>query len=126
MPDQPVEPEGRGPYPSNLEIRVSRLEDDVSDIAASFGRLAAATQRLDERIGRLETSTERLDARVGSLEAGFARLEALIVSTLPHLPTKEEVARLPTKTYVWAILAVLITAMYGAFGAGLAAIALLR
>jgi hypothetical protein len=62
----------------------------------------------------------------GRLEAGFARLEALFISALPHLATKEEVARLPTKTYMWAVLAVLITAMYGAFGAGLAAIAMLR
>jgi hypothetical protein len=132
-PDQPVEPAGSEPYGPNLETRVSRLEDDVSDMAASIGRLAVVTGRLDERVGRLEATTdrlaattERLDGRVGHLEAGFARLEALFISTLPHLATKEEVARLPTKTYVWAVLAVLITAMYGAFGAGLAAIALLR
>jgi hypothetical protein len=131
MPDQPVEREGPEPYPHRLEMRVSRLEGDMSDVGASIARL-------DGRIGRLEATTERLDERLGRLEAGFARLEALFTATLPHLATKEdiamlphlatkeEVAKLPTKGYMWGVLAVLITAMYGAFGAGLAAIAMLR
>jgi hypothetical protein len=145
MPDQPVEREGPEPYPHRLEMRVSRLEGDMSDVGASIarldgriGRLEATTERLDERLGRLEATTERLDGRIGRLEAGFARLEALFTATLPHLATKEdiamlphlatkeEVAKLPTKGYMWGVLAVLITAMYGAFGAGLAAIAMLR
>ena len=45
---------------------------------------------------------------------------------LPHLATKEQVAALPTRTYLWAVLGALITAIFGAFGAGLAAIAMLR
>ena len=77
-------------------------------------------------VARLETTTERLDERVGGLEAGFAHLEALFTAPLPHLTTKEDVARLPTKAYMRGVLAALITAMYGAFGAGLAAIAMLR
>ena len=62
-------------------------------------------------IARMETTTKRLDGRIGRLEAGFTRLEALFAATLPHLATKKDVARLPTKAYMWGVLAVLITAM---------------
>lgn len=78
------------------------------------------------------------------LEPVIIRIDATLTSTLPHLATRVEVGRavsdlrvemsslrvemnqklsdLPTRTYMWGILGVLITA----YGAGLAALAVIR
>lgn len=100
MPDT-VDPPAGGPYVSGLETRVSTLEGDVRDLR--------------------ETLSE--------LRAGMARIEA----TLPHLATKAQLAELraelaekPSKTYLWAVVGVLITAIMGAFGASLAAVSILH
>ena len=39
MPDTPIEQPPRGGYDPTLEMRVSRLEDDVRDLKAMCGRL---------------------------------------------------------------------------------------
>lgn len=100
MPDQ-IDPTSPGPYVLALESRVSRLEDEVRDNRGALARL----------------------------EAAMARIEA----TLPHLATKADLAELraelaekPSKTYLWAVMGVLITAILGSFAAGLAAISVLR
>ena len=53
----------------------------------------------------------------------------MLAATLPHLATKAELAELraeladkPSKTYMWGVLATLITA----YAAGLAALAIVR
>jgi hypothetical protein len=105
MPDTPLERSGGGPYDPALEPRVSRLEDDMRDMRTTMVRL----------------------------EVSVARIEAMLDATLPHLATKAEVTDLrmevrtgladkPGKTYMWGILAVLITA----YAAGLAALAIVR
>jgi uncharacterized coiled-coil protein SlyX len=119
MPDDMVEGSGGQPYPSDLEARVSRLEGEMSELRAILVRLEAGIARLDERMGRLEERMTRLEGQMTGLEE---RVDA----TLPHLATKEQVALLPTRTYMWGVLGVLITAMFGAFGAGLAAVAILH
>ena len=62
----------------------------------------------------------------------LARIEATLSSTLPHLATKAELSELraeladkPGKTYLWAVVGVLVAAIVASYGAGLAAIALL-
>ena len=63
----------------------------------------------------------------------IVRIDATLTSTLPHLATKAELAELraelkadlaekPSRAYLWGVLAVLITA----YGAGLAALAILK
>lgn len=54
------------------------------------------------------------------------RIEAMLAAVLPTLATKAELAEKPGKTYLWGILGVLVTAILGAFGAGLAAVAILH
>lgn len=98
MPDQPVEPSGPQAYPSGLEARVSRLEDNFDAM-----------------------KTDMTEIRVS-----IARLEAKFDAIIPQLATKEQVAQLPTRTYLWGVLGVLIACIYGGFGAALAAYTVLR
>ena len=59
------------------------------------------------------------------VKAVLARIEPMIIridATMPHLATKAELAEKPSKTYMWGILGVLITA----YAAGLAAMAVIR
>ncbi len=67
------------------------------------------------------------------LEPLIIRVDATLTSTLPHLATRAELANLrsemnekfgdvPTKTYLWGLIGVLITA----YAAGLAALAVLK
>ncbi len=104
MPDT-VEPPAGGPYLQSLETRVSRLEEEQRDMRGSLARL----------------------------ELAAARIEAMLAATLPHLATKAELAELrmelaekPSKTYLWLVLGVLMSAVLGSFGAGLAAISILH
>ncbi len=91
MPDTPVAGHDGGPYDRGMEARISRLEEDMREVKSAVGRLEATT----------------------------IRIEAMLAATLPHLATKAELAEKPGKTYMWGILAVLLTA-YACELAGLA------
>lgn len=65
-------------------------------------------------------------ASLARLELAVARIEAMLAATLPHLATKAELADKPSKAYLWLALGVLVTAILGSFGAGLAAISILH
>jgi Na+/citrate or Na+/malate symporter len=75
---------------------VSRLEEDMRDVKAAGSRLEATTMRIG----------------------------AMLAATLPHLATTKAELRadLPSKTCMWAILAVLLTA----YACGLAGLAVLK
>jgi hypothetical protein len=94
MPDIPVAGHGGGPYDRGMEARISRLEEDMREVKSAVGRLEATT----------------------------IRIEAMLAATLPHLATKAELAEKPGKTYMWGILAVLLTA----YACGLAGLAVLK
>jgi hypothetical protein len=81
----------------------------------------------------VKASIASLDARTARLETSVAEIKAMLTATLPHLATKAEVAGLrtdmvagfadkPGKTYMWGILAVLLTA----YACGLAGLAILK
>jgi predicted RNase H-like nuclease (RuvC/YqgF family) len=126
MPDTPIAPYNGDPYHPRMEERVARLEEGMQDVKASI-------VRLDERFVRLEDRTARIENTV-------TEIKAMLVATLPHLATKAEltaglseqntrIAALtvalgekPSKTYMWGILAVLLTA----YACGLAGLAVLR
>ena len=112
MPDIPVAGHGDDEYDPHMEERMSRVEADIHDLTASTRRLEDTTSRL---------------------EHAMVRLEAKLDATLPHLATKAEVAELradmvagfadkPSKTYMWGILAVLLTS----YACGLAGLAVLK
>jgi hypothetical protein len=84
-------------------------------------------------MGDVKTAIASLDARTARLEVSLAEIKAMLAATLPHLATKAEVAELrtemvagfadkPGKTYMWGILAVLLTA----YACGLAGLAILK
>jgi hypothetical protein len=112
MPDTSVAPQDGEPYDPRTEARVSRLEEHMGDVKSAIASL---------------------DARVARVEIGVVRIESMLAATLPHLATKAEVAELrtemvagfadkPGKTYMWGILAVLLTA----YACGLAGLAVLK
>jgi hypothetical protein len=94
MPDIPVAGHGGGPYDRGMEARISRLEEDMREVKSAVGRLEATT----------------------------IEIKAMLAATLPHLATKAELAEKPGKTYMWGILAVLLTA----YACGLAGLAVLK
>ena len=105
MPDTPLERGFGGPYDPSVEPRLARVEADMRD---------------------LRQDMKELLAMVGQIQA-----------TLPHLATKAQVAELraelrdefagkPSKLYMWGVLGVLVAAIMALYGAGLAALTLLR
>jgi hypothetical protein len=99
--DSPVEPPSGHPYDPNLAERVSRLEGDMRDMRITM---------------------EGLQRSVGEVKELLIRLDERMSATLPHLATKADLAEKPSKTYMWGILAALLTA----YACGLAALAILR
>lgn len=126
MPDHNLEESRSGPYDPGLEARVSRLEDRMVDISATLSELRASTGRLEAGFARLEAGFDRLTTGCSRVETGLTVLEARFDATIPHLATKEQIAMLPTKIYMWGVLGVLVTCILGTFAAVLAAISVLH
>ncbi len=123
MPDTPVAPRDGGPYDPLMEARVSRLEEDMRDVKARLPRMEEAIIRIEAMLSatlphlatkadlaelRTETKTDYADLKT-ELKSDIARLEVALADK-------------PGKTYLWAILAVLLTA----YACGLAGLAVLK
>jgi len=120
MPDTPIEHTARGPYDPSLEMRVTRLEEDMREVKSTTGRLETMVIDLRQAVTRIEATLPHLAAKAEVAE---------ILKTLPHLATKAEVAELradlaekPSRTYLWAGFAALCTA----YASGLALLALVK
>ena len=109
------------------------VKSAIGQLQATTSRLEQTTSRLEATTGRLEETTAKLGERMGRVEIGIAEIKAMLAATLPHLATKAEVAELrtemvagfadkPGKTYMWGIIAALLTA----YACGLAALAILK
>lgn len=94
MPDIPVAGRDGVPYDSTMTMRASWPENDMSDVKSHLKELLATT----------------------------LEIEAMLSATLPHLATKADLAEKPSKTYMWGILSVLLTA----YACGLAGLAVLK
>ncbi len=101
--DNPVEPPTSGEY-APLALRVSRVEGDVHDLKDILVELKVMVGRIDAQIPYLATKAE-----IAGLEVKLAGLEV-------------KLADKPGKTYMWGILAALLTA----YACGLAALAVLK
>ena len=97
MPDSPIDKQYSGPYDPRMEFRVTRLEDDMRDVKGAIIRLESAVSDVRQSCTRIET-------------------------LLPHLATKADLSDKPGKTYLWGILAGLLTA----YACGLAALSVLK
>ena len=80
----------------------------------------------------MATAFEDIELTLSTVSRGFdetkvalddiSRMLARIEAQLPYLATKADLAEKPSKTYMWGILAVLLTA----YACGLAALAILK
>lgn len=125
MPDTPVDRPEPPPYDPNHEVRISRLEGEMSEVKATLGQMLPMLVRIDSMLAatlpHLATKAEVADLRT-EMRSEFAdvRAEIAVMRTdVTHLATKAELAEKPGKTYLWGVLAALIAA-YGAGMAGLA------
>jgi hypothetical protein len=73
---------------------------------------------IERRLARVETDVRDLKDVLGELKVMVARIDAQI----PYLATKADIADKPSKSYMWGILAALLTA----YACGLAALAVLK
>jgi hypothetical protein len=130
--DGPVEPGGGEHYDRSIEPRVSRVENDVRDLKDTLAELKTMVVRMDARLEavlpHLATKSDlaNMDTRLGAMDAKMetrlGAMDARLDATLPHLATKADLADKPGKTYMWGILAALLTA----YACGLAALAVLK
>jgi predicted nucleic acid-binding Zn-ribbon protein len=109
----------------DLQIRDLRsgMDGKMADLRSAMGGLRSDMDGLRSDMGgkmtdlRSEMTDLRSDVRT-RLDILQARLDA----TLPHLATRADLAAVPTKTYMWGIMAALLTA----YACGLAALAVLK
>jgi hypothetical protein len=139
--DEPVEPGSGGRYGPDTEPRLSRVEHDVRDLKDTQADLKSIVTRIEAKLDavlpHLATKADlaatqsdlinmraTLDATLPHLatKADLANTRATLDATLPHLATKADLADKPSKTYMWSILAALLTA----YACGLAALAVLK
>jgi hypothetical protein len=94
---------------ANMDLRFGAVDAKFDAVDAKFEAMDA---KMDAKFDAMDA---KMDAKLGVMDA---RLEA----TLPHLATKADLADKPSKTYMWGILAALLTA----YACGLAALAVLK
>lgn len=140
--DGPVEPGGGEHYDRGVEPRLTRVENDVRDLKDTLAELKTMVARMDARLdavlphlatksdlatmetrlGAMDGRLGAVDGRLGAMDGRLGALDARLDATLPHLATKADLADKPGKTYMWGILAALLTA----YACGLAALAVLK
>ena len=134
--DTPVELPRRDDYDA-LAPRVARVEGDVSDIKTVLAELKVVMVRIDTRIEtqlphlatkadvaelearmerRFNEFNDRFDGRFGTVEGRFGEVSSRFGEIEARL------AAMPSKTYMWGILGVLLTG----YACGLAALAVLK
>jgi len=91
----------------------------TSALAATRPETASAISEM-----RLEAANSRSEllGMIGELRSDAANTRSELVGMIAEL--RAMVAEKPSKTYLWAVLGVLVAAMVASYGAGLAAIAL--
>jgi hypothetical protein len=101
-----------------------------ADVANLENKLVAMGADMDLRFGAVDAKFDAVDAKMDAkfdamdakMDAKLGVMDARLEATLPHLATKADLADKPGKTYMWGILAALLTA----YACGLAALAVLK
>jgi len=119
--DEPVEPGSGGRYGPDIEPRLSRVEHDVRDLKDTQADLKSIVTRIEAKLDAVlpHLATK---ADLAATQSDLINMRATLDATLPHLATKADLADKPSKTYMWSILAALLTA----YACGLAALAVLK
>ena len=111
-----------------MASRLSRVENDVRDLKDTLADLKTIVVRMDARLDAVlpHLATK---ADLATMETRLGAMDARLDATLPHLATKADLVQLevkladkPGKTYMWGVLAALLTA----YACGLAALAVLK
>jgi hypothetical protein len=104
------------------------VENDVRDVRDTLAELKTMAVRMDARLDavlpHLATKADlaAMDIKISAVHTKLDVMDARLDATLPHLATKADLADKPGKTYMWGILAALLTA----YACGLAALAVLK
>ena len=117
--DNPVEPAGGGPYDPSLGQRVSRLEGEVQDLKAAMARVEQIVTRIEATLPHIATKAE-VAAGQADMKVAVADLRAEMKAEFGSV--RADLAEKPSRTYMWGILGVLLTA----YACGLAALAVLK
>jgi hypothetical protein len=134
MPDIPVDGSDIRAYDPGMEARVARLEADMQEVKGVLSRLEPVIMRMDTFIAatlpHLATKADLAELRAelkqdqAAMRLEFKEDQAAMRLEFQreHTSLRVELAEKPGKAYLWGVLAVLITA----YGAGLAALAVLK
>lgn len=105
---------------AELKATVARIEaklDAILPHLATKADLVGVESRLDSRLNTMQATLTQF-----ATKADLSVLQTRLDTTLPFLATKADLADKPGKTYMWGILAALLTA----YACGLAALAVLK
>jgi hypothetical protein len=104
----------------NLENKLVAMGADMD---LRFGAVDAKFDAVDAKFEAMDAKMDaKFDAMDAKMDAKLGVMDARLEATLPHLATKADLADKPGKTYMWGILAALLTA----YACGLAALAVLK
>ena len=105
---------------ANLENKLVAMGADMD---LRFGAVDAKFDAVDAKFEAMDAKMDaKFDAMDAKMDAKLGVMDARLEATLPHLATKADLADKPGKTYMWGILAALLTA----YACGLAALAVLK
>jgi uncharacterized protein YicC (UPF0701 family) len=112
---------------ADMDLRFGAVDAKFDAVDAKFEAMDAKFEAMDAKMdAKFDAMDAKMDAKFDAMDAKMdAKLgvmDARLEATLPHLATKADLADKPSKTYMWGILAALLTAC----ACGLAALAVLK
>jgi uncharacterized protein YicC (UPF0701 family) len=105
---------------ADMDLRFGAVDAKFDAVDAKFEAMDA---KMDAKFEAMDAKMDaKFDAMDAKMDAKLGVMDARLEATLPHLATKADLADKPGKTYMWGILAALLTA----YACGLAALAVLK
>jgi uncharacterized protein YicC (UPF0701 family) len=105
---------------ADMDLRFGAVDAKFDAVDAKFEAMDA---KMDAKFDAMDAKMDaKFDAMDAKMDAKLGVMDARLEATLPHLATKADLADKPGKTYMWGILAALLTA----YACGLAALAVLK
>lgn len=102
----------------DMRTTMEGVQQSLAEVTAGLNGMDKSLTRIDAQFEMALPMIARIQARLDEALPEISKINA----TLPHLATKADLSEKPSKTYMWGVLAVLLTA----YACGLAALAILR